>query len=175
MIIQFCGLPGAGKTTLANNAKVILSSLKIDVEIIDGDEYRKTICADLGFTKDDRNENIKRLAFVANNFSHQNKVAIVCAVNPYEETRNELTKKYDKVKTVFIKCNLETLIKRDPKGLYKRALMPDENKDKIYNLTGINDPFEIPINPDLIIDTSNDDIQTCTNKLVDFISNEHRQ
>jgi len=170
MIIQFCGMSGAGKTTLAEQARAVLELLNIPVEIIDADEYRKFLFKDLGFSKADRMENIRRLAFIADKFSSHNIVTIICAINPYEEVRQEIKKKYTRVKTVFITCSIPELIKRDPKGLYKKALLPDSHPDKIHNLTGINDPFEMPEKPDLVIDTSNDAISKSVESLVQFIS-----
>src|ERR1041384_2429450 len=84
MIIQLCGLSGSGKTTLAREVKNLLSPRNIPVEIIDGDEYRQHLCADLGFSKEDRNTNIRRLTFVASRFSAHRMVAILCAINPYD-------------------------------------------------------------------------------------------
>jgi adenylylsulfate kinase len=169
VIIQFCGLPGSGKTTLAEGVKALLRQKNINVEIIDGDEYRKVLCADLGFSKADRNQNIRRLAFVASKLSNYDIVSIICAINPYEAIRQEIITTYSNVKTVFIDCAVEILIQRDPKGLYKKALLPVGHPDKINNLTGVNDPFEIPKNADLIIKTDTESVQRSTEKLADFI------
>lgn len=169
MILQFCGLSGAGKSTLAEKAKSLLAAKGIKVEIIDGDEYRKIICKDLGFSKEDRQENIRRLAFIANKFSEQGIVAIICAINPYEDIRQEISTLYRNVRTVFIKCDLTELIKRDTKGLYQRALLPDGHPDKIYNLTGMGDTFETPANAHLEIDTKEMDIDASAHQLVHFI------
>jgi adenylylsulfate kinase len=169
MIIQFCGMSGAGKTTIAEGAKASLALLKIPIEIIDGDVYRKLISKDLGFSKADRMENIRRLAFVSEKFASQNIIPIICAINPYEEIRAEIKNQYEDVKTVFINCPLHELIKRDTKGLYKRALLPDDHIDKIKNLTGISDPFEIPKNADLVIDTNTESVNESVKKLISFI------
>ena len=169
MIIQFCGLSGSGKTTLATQVKQLLNDQGIRVEILDGDAYRKTLCADLGFSKTDRNENIRRLARVAYDFSEQHAIAIICAVNPYEDIRLEIAATYPGVKTVYIDCGLEVLIQRDTKGLYQRALLPEGHPQKVSNLTGVNDPFEIPIKPDLIIKTDEESIDDSVQKLLGFI------
>lgn len=170
MIIQFCGLSGSGKTTLATNARRMLAEMNINVEIIDGDEYRKVLCADLGFSKEDRNQNIRRLAFVASKLSRYNVVSIICAINPYEAVRNEITALYDHVKTVFIDCDLDVLIKRDTKGLYKKAYLPEGHPDKVSNLTGVNDPFEKPSHPDLVINTSTQSVEQAVQTLVGYIA-----
>ena len=169
MIIQFCGLSGSGKTTLASQTKKYFNHKNINIENIDGDEYRKVLSADLGFTKEDRNTNIRRLAFVASRLAEYQIIPIICAINPYESVRKEVIASYHDVKTIYIKCSLEELIRRDTKGLYARALFPDNHPDKITNLSGINDPFEIPANPDLVIETDKQTIETCTQQLVNFI------
>lgn len=169
MIIQFCGLSGSGKTTLATAIKHELKKHDIPVEILDGDEYRKVLCSDLGFSKEDRNTNIRRLAFVASKLSAHNIVSIICAINPYEEVRNEISEKYSNVKTVFIDCKLEVLKQRDTKGLYKKAFLPHGHPEKILNLTGVNDPFEIPVNADLIITSDIEGVYESTQKLLQFI------
>jgi len=170
MIIQFCGMSGSGKTTLAHEVKAILQKQHISIDIIDGDEYRKMLCPDLGFSKQDRNQNIRRLAFVASRMSEHGIVSIICAINLYEDIRQEVTEKYRNVKTVFIDCNLPELVRRDTKGLYKKALLPDGHPDKIHNLTGVNDPFETPANPDLVVRSDAETIDESAQKLARFIT-----
>jgi adenylylsulfate kinase len=171
MIIQLCGMSGSGKTTIARKTSAFLKEDGLVAEMIDGDEYRKELCADLGFSRSDRRQNILRLAFVAGKLSKHNVICIICAINPYEDVRNEVKVRYECVKTVFISCDINTLIKRDTKGLYKRALLPDNDPDKIKNLTGVNDPFEIPLTADLIIDTNNETEEASANKLYRYIRN----
>ncbi len=164
-----CGLSGAGKTTIANHVKEHLLKHNIPVEILDGDDYRAVISKDLGFSKEDRNENIRRLAYIANKFASHNIVSIISAINPYENIREEIKQKYDDVYTVFIDCDLEVLFKRDTKELYKRTLLSDDDKNKVKNLSGVNDVFEKPEKPDLRISTSNNDYKHSSKELVDFI------
>lgn len=171
MILLFCGLSGAGKTTLAKNVATELTELGIRTEIIDGDEYRSEICRDLGFSKEDRCENIRRLGFVASRFSAHGIVTIVSAINPYEEMRRELTEKYEHVNIVHIDCPVKQLIRRDTKGLYKKAFLPDGHPDKLKNLTGINARFDVPYEPDLYINTSENTVQESTSSLLYFILN----
>ena len=169
MIIQFCGLSGSGKTTLALMAKEYFIDKKKHIEVIDADEYRNFFNADLGFSKEDRNNNIRRLAFIAGRFSQHNIIPIICAINPYDEIRKEIAIKYADVKTVYIKCSLEELMKRDTKGLYGKALLPEGNLNKLTNLSGVNDPFETPERPDLIIETDKETIAESSTKLTTFI------
>lgn len=174
MIIQFCGLSGSGKTTIAGRVKELLAEKNIPVEIIDGDEYRKVLCADLGFSREDRNTNIRRLAFVAGKLSSYNIITIICAINPYESVREEVKATYPNVTTVFIDCGLDELIKRDTKGLYKKALLPHDHPDKVNNLTGVNDPFDVPENPDLIIRSDSEEVGESVEKLIAFILSQYQ-
>ena len=169
MILQFCGLSGSGKSTLALKTKAYFRKEGIFIEVIDGDDYRKHICQDLGYTKTDRNINIRRLAFLAGKFSSFNIIPIICAINPYEEIRKEVGQNYPDVKTIFIKCSMAELISRDTKGLYSRSRLQENHPDKIRNLTGVNDPFEEPILPDLTIETDKESIEESVNKLTEYI------
>ena len=163
MFIQMTGLSGAGKTTLARAVEKKLKTKGLKVEIIDGDEYREGLCKDLGFSKEDRNTNIRRLGFVGKILSRNNVVTIMSAINPYEELRKELEKTCG-AKTVFIKCPVEKCIERDVKGLYAKAL-----SGEIKNFTGISDPFEEPTNATLVIDTSVLSLDESQEALINYI------
>jgi adenylylsulfate kinase len=172
LLIQLTGLSGCGKSTLSGNVKKMLNDNNLAVEIIDGDVYRQTLCKDLGFSKNDRCENIRRLGNLAFTFTQKGIIAIIAAINPYEEIRNELKTKFG-AKTVWIDCAMDELIKRDTKGLYKRALLAEGHPDKINNLTGVNDVYEIPVNTDLTINSNLETIEQSTQKLFDFIINNY--
>lgn len=168
MIIQLTGLSGAGKSTLAEGVKTLLEMQSLKVSIIDGDVYRKTLCKDLGFSKEDRMENIRRLGKAAWLLKNEADIIMIAAINPFEDIRNELKENYG-TKTVWIKCDIPVLIHRDTKGLYKRALLHDGHPDKLFNLTGVNDTYEIPVSPDLVIDTSRETAAQSVQKLYDFL------
>jgi adenylylsulfate kinase len=121
------------------------------------------------YSKRDRETNLRRLAFVAERFSRFNIVPIICAINPYDSVRREIASTYQNVKTIYIKCSVDELVRRDTKGLYARALLPDKHPLKLANLSGINDPFEIPNDPDLIIETDNETIEGSCKKLINYI------
>ena len=169
MIIQFCGLSGAGKSTLARAVETDLKSNAVEVEILDGDEYRTSLCSDLGFSKNERMENVRRMAFVAHQLSKHGIVSVICAINPYAAMREEITAAYPDVKTIFIDCAVETLMMRDTKGLYRRAMLPQGHPEKINNLTGVNDPFERPQQPDLYINTGTETVESAVKKITTFI------
>lgn len=169
LFIQMTGMSGAGKTTLSSLVAGRLRSRGYQVELIDGDEYRAGLCSDLGFSKEDRNTNIRRLGFVSKVLSRNNVISIISAINPYDDVRKELDALAENVKTVYIKCDLETLKSRDTKGLYRKALLPDDHPEKIHNFTGISDPFEEPNSPDLVIETNGQQIDKSAKILENFI------
>ncbi|HET7897103.1 MAG TPA: adenylyl-sulfate kinase [Flavisolibacter sp.] len=168
VIIQMTGLSGAGKSTLAHCLKEALSELKIAIEVIDADVYRQSVCRDLGFSAADRRENIRRLARIADQHRRAGTLAVIAAINPYADVRKEISQQFG-AKTVWVKCGLPTLIQRDTKGLYRKALLPDNHPQKIRNLSGINDPYEATEQADLIIDTEKASINSSTKRLLDFV------
>lgn len=168
LLIQLTGLSGAGKTSIARKVTTLLMEKGLPAEVIDGDEYRKTLCRDLGFSMADRHENIRRLGKLGHQLKQEGKIAIIAAINPYEEIRLELTKQYG-AKTIWVRCSKEELIARDTKGLYKKAMLPDGHPEKISNLTGIGDAYEEPITPDLVIDTDQEELPESATRLLAFI------
>lgn len=168
VLLQMTGLSGAGKTTISSHVKEHLQHLGYQVELLDGDVFRKTLCRDLGFSKEDRCENIRRMGFVADLLTRNNIIVIIAAINPYEEIRRELQDNYG-AKTVWVNCEIETLKQRDTKGLYRRAFLPENHPEKIKNLTGVNDVFEIPQNADLVLDTAQESVTQSVQKVVNFI------
>lgn len=170
LFIQLTGLSGSGKTTLAVNTKKLLEEEHYKLEILDGDDYRKHLCRDLGFSKEDRLENIRRLGFIGLLLASHNIITIMAAVNPYEQMRQELKRPNSRL--IWIDCPIEILKTRDTKGLYKRAQLPDDNIDKITNLSGYNDPYETTVNYDLRIETGYENPHTSTLKLLHYIKSE---
>ena len=169
ILVQLTGLSGAGKTTLSYNVARELQKRGFKTEVIDGDEYRRTLCGDLGFSEADRLENIRRLGFVGMLLAKHDVIVLLAAINPYEESRRRLKEKSDSVKTVWIDCDLKILRERDTKGLYRRAFLPESHPEKLDNLTGVGDPFEIPQDADLIIKTGVETIAESSRKLLNFI------
>ena len=169
IFVQMTGLSGAGKSTIAKAVQQSMQGKGYKVEVIDGDEYREGLCKDLGFSKEDRNTNIRRLGFVGKVLSRNDVITIMSAINPYEEVRAELRGMSNNTKTVFVDCDIETLKERDPKGLYRRALLPDDHPEKIAKFTGISDPFDPPFVCDLKINTSKESEEESVKKLEKFI------
>ena len=172
IFIQMTGLSGAGKSTISFATQRILREMGYNVEVIDGDEYREGLCKDLGFSKEDRNTNIRRLSFVGKVLSRNNVICIMSAINPYDSIRKEVIENNPLARTVFVECDINTLIGRDPKGLYRRALLPDGNPEKIHNFTGISDPFQTPSEADLVLNTDEETVEESVKRLISFIFKE---
>ncbi len=144
IVVWMTGLSGAGKSTLSNALLPILASKGKGVKILDGDEIRRGITSDLGFSKEDRSENIKRISFVAKSIADVGGIAVVAAISPYKEDREKARRLIgeDRFFEVHVDCHIDTLIERDVKGLYKKAI-----DGEILNFTGISAPYEVPENP----------------------------
>jgi adenylylsulfate kinase len=169
IFIQMTGLPGSGKSTIATLAETTLTSAGYKVQLLDGDECRRELCKDLGFSKEDRLENIRRLGFVGLMLARHGIISILAAINPYEEARAALKNKSPLTSTVFIDCPLHITKQRDPKGLYRRASLPPDHPEHIAHFTGISDPFEPPFQQDLVINTGNETREESAKRLADFI------
>ncbi len=146
--LWFTGLSGAGKTTLARLVETELSVRGHKVEVLDGDVIRTNLSKGLGFSKEDRDTNIRRIGFVCNLLTRNDVVAIAAAISPYREVRDELRRDIGSFVEVYVKCPIEVLAERDVKGLYKKALAGE-----IKNFTGVDDPYESPLAAEVIVET----------------------
>jgi len=144
--IWFTGLSGAGKTTLARLVENELKNRGHRVEVLDGDIIRTNLSKGLGFSKEDRDTNIRRIGFVCHLLSRNCVVAIAAAISPYREIRDEVRAQIGSFIEVYVKCPIDVLAERDVKGLYKKALAGE-----IKNFTGIDDPYEEPSNPEVVV------------------------
>jgi adenylyl-sulfate kinase len=147
-VVWFTGLPCAGKSTLAQQLEKALRRRGLGVEVLDGDEVRKRLTKGLGFSKEDRDENIRRITYVAHLLARNGTVAITAAISPYRAIRDEAREEIKRFVEVYVKCPLEVCIQRDVKGLYRRALAGE-----IPNFTGVSDPYEEPLRPEVTIET----------------------
>jgi adenylylsulfate kinase len=146
--VWFTGLPSAGKTTLARLLEKALTQRGRRVEVLDGDEVRQRLSRGLGFSKEDRDENIRRISYVANLITRSGGVAITCAISPYRQLRDEARREIGPFVEVYVQCPLEVCIARDVKGLYEKAL-----RGEIAQFTGVSDPYEAPLSPEVVVDT----------------------
>ena len=147
--VLLTGMSGAGKSTTAKLLDQRLRDAGARVELLDGDVIRTRLSKGLGYTRQDRNENLKRIAFVCELLSRNGIVAIVAAIAPYREAREEMRRRMENFVEVYLRCPLDVLIARDDKGLYKKALAGE-----ISHFTGVSDPYEEPQHPDVTIDSS---------------------
>jgi adenylylsulfate kinase len=160
-VIWLSGLPGSGKTTTAMVLENELRSRGLKVETLDGDEVRRNLSPELGFSRLDREVHAKRVSYVSSLLSRNGVITIVALISPYRSIRDSARNVIGRFVEVWVKCSVETCSKRDPKGLYKQAL-----QGKVSNFTGIQDPYEPPINPEIIIDTEQESPDDCAKKII---------
>jgi len=147
--VWFTGLPSSGKSTLALGLERAIAARGRRVVRLDGDEVRQRLSKGLGFSKEDRDENIRRIGFVAGIATRCGGVAIVSAISPYRSVRDECRAEVRRFVEVFVDCPLDECIRRDVKGLYKKAIAGE-----IKNFTGVSDPYEPPLNPEVTVKTA---------------------
>ena len=146
--VWLTGLPSSGKSTIVTKLETVLRERGAGVEILDGDEVRRNLSPDLGFTKKDRETHARRVVFVSKLLSRNGVIVLVALISPYRAFRENARKQIGSFVEVFTRCPLEVCIKRDPKGLYKKALAGE-----IKDMTGLQDTYEDPLNPEIIVDT----------------------
>jgi adenylyl-sulfate kinase len=159
--LWFTGLSGSGKSTLAHAVADELLERGMKVEILDGDVVRTNLSKGLGFSKEDRDINIRRIGFVCHLLTRNDAVAIGAAISPYREIRDENRKLIGRFVEVYCKCPLEALAERDVKGLYKKAMAGE-----IKNFTGVDDPYEEPLNPEVVVETDRETVGESVAKII---------
>ncbi len=159
--IWFTGLSGSGKTTIAHEVEKALRAAGKKVEVLDGDVVRANLSKGLGFSKEDRDTNIRRIGFVAHLLTRNNVFCICAAISPYREVRNENRKRIGSFLEVYTRCPIPVLKDRDPKGLYEKAL-----KGEIKGFTGIDDPYEEPETAEVVCDTDKESLSQSVEKVL---------
>ena len=163
--IWFTGLSGSGKTTVSNILEETLKQSGYKVEVLDGDVVRTNLSKGLGFSKEDRDINIKRIGFVCNLLSRNGVIAIAAAISPYREVRNSVRELVgDSFIEIYCECPLEVLVERDVKGLYKKALAGE-----IENFTGVSDPYEEPENPEVMVYSSTETPEESAERILNYL------
>jgi adenylyl-sulfate kinase len=147
--LWFTGLSGSGKSTITTHLVKELRGRSVPLEVLDGDVVRENLSKGLGFSKEDRDTNIRRIAFVADLLSRNGVVAITAAISPYREIRDEARAKMgDRFVEIYVKASVEECARRDVKGLYEKAF-----SGEIKEFTGVSDPYEAPLDPEVLLDT----------------------
>ena len=164
--LWFTGLSGAGKSTLARAVGDELRSRRHLVELLDGDEVRKHLSRGLGFSKDDRDTNIRRIGYFARVLSRNGVVTIAAAISPYRDVRDEIRREHEApFVEIFVDCPLEELKKRDPKGLYAEALA-----GRLQNFSGVSDPYERPTTPEITVHTDRETVDQSKAVVVSWLA-----
>ena len=146
--LWFTGLSGAGKSTLSTMLAEELRRRGLNVEILDGDEVRTNLSKGLGFSKEDRDTNIKRIGYVCKLLTRNGVIAMSAAISPYREVRDFNRQQIGHFIEIYVECSIEELTRRDVKGLYKKALAGE-----IQNFTGVSDPYEAPLSPEILVNS----------------------
>ena len=165
--LWFTGLSGAGKSTITNILEKRLKDAGLKVEVLDGDVVRTHLSKGLGFSKEDRDTNIRRIGYVASLLSRNGVIVISAAISPYRDIRNEVRDMHENFVEVFAKCPLEVVEKRDVKGLYKKA-----RAGEIPQFTGVSDPYEEPMNPEILVETHKGTPEESADKIIKWLK-EH--
>ena len=163
--LWFTGLSGAGKTTISKLIEAELRGRRNRLEILDGDVVRENLSKGLGFSKEDRDTNIRRIAFVADLLSRNGVPVITAAISPYRETRREARALMgERFIEVYVKASVETCAKRDVKGLYEKAF-----KGEIKEFTGVSDPYEVPEHAEIVVDTEVQEPEESAAQIVTYL------
>ena len=160
--LWFTGLSGAGKSTLAAAVSAELRGRGISVEVLDGDEVRQNLSKGLGFSREDRDTNIRRIGYVAKLLARNGVAVITAAISPYRTIRDAVRAEIGAFVEVYVKASLDECIRRDTKGLYRRALAGE-----IPQFTGVSDPYEEPLAPELVIDTEREEVADSASRVID--------
>jgi adenylylsulfate kinase len=164
--IWFTGLSGAGKTTITKALAEHLNQKNYSIEVLDGDVVRQNLTKGLGFSKEDRDENIRRIGFVANLLTKHGVIVLVSAISPYQQIRQEVREKIGDFVEVFVNAPLATCESRDVKGLYKKA-----RAGEIKGFTGIDDPYEAPLDPEVECRTDLETLEESLSKVLTKLDN----
>ncbi len=163
-VVWFTGLSGSGKSTLATLLSAELAHRGVHVEILDGDEVRRHLSKGLGFSREDRDTNVRRIGFVAKLLARAGACAMTAAISPYRDVRDELRRDIGRFLEVYCRCPVDVLAARDPKGLYVKALAGE-----IAHFSGVTDPYEEPLAPDVVVDTSAETKEQSVAKILEVI------
>jgi adenylylsulfate kinase len=168
LTLWFTGLPCAGKTTLAAEVGLELRRRGCSVEVLDADALRTTVCRGLGFDRKDRDENVARIGWICSMLSRHGVVSIAAVVSPYADAREQLRKTIPGFVEIYVKTPLSVCIERDVKGMYAKAMA-----GKLSHFTGIDDPYEEPLHPEIVIETERSSVSECVQSIIEWLEQAH--
>jgi len=166
MVLWFTGLSGSGKSTLSTILEKRLHERQISTYILDGDNVRHGINKNLGFSPEDRTENIRRIGEIAKLFVDAGIITLTAFISPYRKDRDQVRQLFEEHEfiEIYVKCSVEECERRDPKGLYEKA-----RAGKIKNFTGVSAPYEPPVNPEIVIDNEGQSIEASVNQVINYL------
>jgi adenylylsulfate kinase len=164
-VIWLTGLSGAGKSTIARGLERAMQRARRPVVVLDGDEMRGSLCRGLGFSREDRDENVRRIGVVASMIARSGVTAVVAAISPYRIARDHVREGAALFVEVYVRCPLPVLEARDPKGLYARA-----RSGSLAHMTGIDDPYEEPLHAELVLDTAEESPSASVERVVAYLA-----
>lgn len=162
--LWFTGLSGAGKSTLSERVAPELKKRGLSVEVLDGDEVRTHLSKGLTFSKEDRDVNVRRIGFVCKLLTRNGVWSITAAISPYRDVRDEVRKQIGNFIEIYVECSVDKLAERDVKGLYKKALA-----GQIEHFTGVNDPYEAPLNPEIKVNSERETVEQSLAKILSYL------
>jgi adenylylsulfate kinase len=170
VILWFTGLSGAGKSTLAHAVEKALFDIGCRTIVIDGDNVRHGLCSDLGFSNQDRQENIRRVGELSKLFIEAGIITLTAFISPFQADRNRVRNLVNDDEFIEIYCNthLQTCEQRDIKGIYAKA-----RRGEIADFTGISSPYEPPVNPEIIVNTGSDSLEECVKTIIHYLANRN--
>jgi adenylylsulfate kinase len=163
-VLWLTGLSGAGKSTVAAKLGPALAERGHKVELLDGDEVRTNLCQGLGFSREDRDTNIARIGYVAGKLAKHGVVVLVAAISPYRQARDQVRAQVEDFVEVYVAAPLATCAERDPKGLYAKALA-----GQLPNFTGVSDPYEPPLDPELVLHTEAESVDDSVHQVLTWL------
>jgi adenylylsulfate kinase len=163
-VLWLTGLSGAGKSTVAAKLAPALAERGHRVELLDGDEVRTNLCQGLGFSRADRDTNIARIGYVAGKLAKHGVAVLVAAISPYRQARDQVRAQVDNFVEVHVAAPVQTCAERDPKGLYAKAL-----SGQIKNFTGVSDPYEPPLAPEIVLHTEAESVDESVHQVLTWL------
>jgi adenylyl-sulfate kinase len=167
-VLWLTGLSGAGKSTVAAKLAPALAERGHRVELLDGDEVRTNLCQGLGYSRQDRDTNIARIGYVASKLANHGVAVLVAAISPYRQARDHIRTQVDHFIEIHVAAPVSTCAQRDPKGLYAKALAGE-----ITNFTGISDPYQPPLQPEITLHTDTQSVDQSVHQIITWLQTNH--